>query len=74
MSTRCYSVSSRIICMLSRERHLSLSVSLVVSFLGFIAGKGTVGMDPEKVSAVCDWPVPENHKQLQWFLGFANFY
>lgn len=45
-----------------------------VSILGFIDGKGTVGMDPDKVSAVCDWPRPGNRKQLQRFLGFANFY
>jgi len=26
------------------------------------------------VSAVTSWPVPDSHKQLQWFLGFANIY
>ena len=31
-------------------------------------------MDPEKVSAVMDWPVPKTVKQVQAFLGFANFY
>ena len=31
-------------------------------------------MDPAKVSAVTSWPVPETRKQLQRFLGFANFY
>ena len=31
-------------------------------------------MDPAKVSAVTSWPVPETHKQLQRFLGFANYY
>ncbi|KAL2095538.1 hypothetical protein ACEWY4_007686 [Coilia grayii] len=31
-------------------------------------------MDPAKVSAVTAWPVLENCKQLQQFLGFANFY
>lgn len=31
-------------------------------------------MDPEKTRAVVDCPVPESHKQLQGFLGFANFY
>lgn len=30
-------------------------------------------MDPGKLSAVLDWPVPESRKQLQSFLGFANF-
>lgn len=45
-----------------------------VSFLGHIAGKGTVAMDPEKVSAVCDWPILESRQQLQRFIGFTNFY
>lgn len=31
-------------------------------------------MDPTKVSTVTSWPVPESRKQLQRFLGFANFY
>ena len=31
-------------------------------------------MDPAKVSAVTSWPVPGKCKQLQRFLGFANFY
>uniref|UniRef100_A0A3Q2PR12 DUF4939 domain-containing protein n=1 Tax=Fundulus heteroclitus TaxID=8078 RepID=A0A3Q2PR12_FUNHE len=33
-----------------------------------------VRSDPEKIKAVLDWPVPETRKQLQRFLGFANFY
>lgn len=31
-------------------------------------------MDPAKVRAVTEWPVPANLKQLQRFLWFANFY
>lgn len=31
-------------------------------------------MDPEKVSAVRKWLTPASCKQLQQFLGFANFY
>lgn len=31
-------------------------------------------MDSGKLTAVHDWPTPESHKQLQRFLGFANFY
>ncbi|XP_073320718.1 uncharacterized protein [Pagrus major] len=45
-----------------------------VSFLGYIVAQGSVQMDPAKVSAVSSWPVPDSHKQLQRFLGFANFY
>ncbi|XP_075894338.1 uncharacterized protein LOC142896522 [Nelusetta ayraudi] len=45
-----------------------------VAFLGYIIGQGSIEMDPAKVSAVTAWPIPESRKQLQRFLGFANFY
>lgn len=45
-----------------------------VSFLGYILAGGQVKTDPAKVKAVTDWPVPSTRKQLQGFLGFANFY
>uniref|UniRef100_A0A4W5M335 Gypsy retrotransposon integrase-like protein 1 n=1 Tax=Hucho hucho TaxID=62062 RepID=A0A4W5M335_9TELE len=31
-------------------------------------------MDPQKVQAVTDWPTPGSVKEVQRFLGFANFY
>ena len=31
-------------------------------------------MDKKKLSAVFDWSIPENLKNIQSFLGFANFY
>lgn len=31
-------------------------------------------MDQSKVQAVVEWPAPQSVKELQWFLGFANFY
>jgi hypothetical protein len=45
-----------------------------VSFLGYIIAQGELRMNPAKVRAVTEWPVPMNLKQLQHFLGFANFY
>ncbi|KAK9513191.1 hypothetical protein VZT92_026747 [Zoarces viviparus] len=45
-----------------------------VSFLGYIVSQGSIQMDPAKVAAVTAWPVPSSRKQLQSFLGFANFY
>ena len=45
-----------------------------VAFLGFIISQGRLEMDPGNVTAVTDWPAPTNRKQLQRFLGFANFY
>uniref|UniRef100_A0A3Q2EG98 Gypsy retrotransposon integrase-like protein 1 n=1 Tax=Cyprinodon variegatus TaxID=28743 RepID=A0A3Q2EG98_CYPVA len=45
-----------------------------VTFLGLILEGGQVRSDPEKIKAVLNWPVPETRRELQRFLGFANFY
>lgn len=45
-----------------------------VSFLGYIIGDGDVKPDPGKIQAVVNWPEPSSSKELQRFLGFANFY
>uniref|UniRef100_A0A8C6LVF1 Gypsy retrotransposon integrase-like protein 1 n=1 Tax=Nothobranchius furzeri TaxID=105023 RepID=A0A8C6LVF1_NOTFU len=45
-----------------------------VKFLGFVIEGGRLRADPEKVQAVTEWPTPTTRKQLQRFLGFANFY
>jgi hypothetical protein len=31
-------------------------------------------MDPAKVKVIQDWPKPQKVKDIQFFLGFANFY
>ncbi|KAF7215971.1 transcript variant X1, partial [Nothobranchius furzeri] len=46
----------------------------VVKFLGFVLESGRLRADPDKVQAVTEWPTPTTRKQLQRFLGFANFY
>ena len=33
-----------------------------------------VAADPDKVATIREWPAPKNLKELQTFLGFANFY
>jgi len=45
-----------------------------VTFLGYVIAQGELRMDPAKIAAVSEWPVPTNRKELQRFLGFANFY
>nr|XP_054592065.1 uncharacterized protein LOC107372597 isoform X3 [Nothobranchius furzeri] len=45
-----------------------------VKFLGFVLESGRLKMDPDKVVAIQTWPTPSTRKQLQRFLGFANFY
>jgi RNase H-like domain found in reverse transcriptase/Reverse transcriptase (RNA-dependent DNA polymerase)/Integrase zinc binding domain len=43
-------------------------------YLGMIIGHGEVRMDPAKVAAVAKWPTPKSKKEVQQFLGFANYY
>jgi transposase InsO family protein len=45
-----------------------------ISYLGYIVSSEGLTMDPAKVSAVTDWPTPTRKKDVQSFLGFANFY
>ena len=45
-----------------------------MTFVGFMVSAEGIGMDPAKVSAITDWPRPRSVKEVQSFLGFANFY
>ncbi|KAK3568298.1 hypothetical protein QTP86_003141 [Hemibagrus guttatus] len=46
----------------------------MMTFLGYVITRQGVEMDLTKVHAVTEWPSPTTVKELQWFLGFANFY
>ncbi|RAL59855.1 hypothetical protein DID88_000484 [Monilinia fructigena] len=43
-------------------------------YLGLIITTNGIQMDPEKVTAITSWEQPLSVKDLQRFLGFANFY
>jgi hypothetical protein len=45
-----------------------------VDFLGHTISPGEIRMDRKKISAVRDWPKPGSIKEVQSFLGFANYY
>lgn len=45
-----------------------------IQFLGYIISPEGLSMDPDKIKAVVEWPAPRNIKEIQRFLGFANFY
>jgi hypothetical protein len=45
-----------------------------VEFLGFIITIEGVVMEPSRVDTICDWPIPTTYREVQVFLGFANFY
>ena len=45
-----------------------------VEYLGLIITAKVVQTDMDKVCAVLDWATPRTVKDVQSFLGFANFY
>ena len=45
-----------------------------VGFLGVIIKEDGVRMEKEKVQGVVGWPIPKNVKDMQKFLGLANYY
>ena len=45
-----------------------------VEYLGLIISEGKLHMDPVKLRAVQQWPLPKRVKDIQKFLGFCNFY
>ena len=45
-----------------------------MEFLGFIATTEGLKMDPKKAEAIVSWKVPKTVRDVQCFLGFANFY
>jgi hypothetical protein len=45
-----------------------------VKFLGHRIDKTGVSADPERISAILNYPAPRNRKQLRQFLGTCNFH
>ncbi len=45
-----------------------------LGFLGHRVSAAGVAVDPRKVSAVRDWPVPASNVELRRFVGVCNYY
>ena len=45
-----------------------------MTFVGYMVSLAGIGMDPEKIKSIPEWPVPTSVKEVQSFLGFAIFY
>jgi hypothetical protein len=45
-----------------------------VKFLGFVVNINGVTIDENRVRSIREWPTPTTHREVQVFLGFANFY
>ncbi|XP_037827126.1 uncharacterized protein LOC119615120, partial [Lucilia sericata] len=63
-----------------RKANLTLNISkskfcvVKVNYLGYVIGNGGITTDPEKISAIINWPTPKNLKQVRGFLGLAGWY
>jgi hypothetical protein len=71
----------KIVLQCLRENHLVVNPAKYsfhvksIDFLGYIVtAEEGIKMNPEKVIAVTNWKQPTTLKQVQSFLGFANFY
>ena len=60
------------------DLHLKLEkckfASSKVKYLSIIIKPGKLAMDPIKLNGIAQWPVSTKVKDVQSFLGFANFY
>ena len=45
-----------------------------VRFLGYVVSAQGVRMEDERIEAVKNWPEPKSVRDIQVFIGFANFY
>jgi len=45
-----------------------------IEFLGFVLGADGLRIDESKIQTIQEWPTPRRVKDIQSFLGFANFY
>ena len=45
-----------------------------IEFLGYVVSPAGISMDTAKTSAISSWPTPNSVRDVQSFLGFANFY
>ena len=45
-----------------------------IEYLGMVIADGQISMDKRKLSGVLNWPTPKKVKDVQAFLGLANFY
>jgi hypothetical protein len=45
-----------------------------ISYLGYVISAQRVTTCPKKISAVANWPMPANVKELMSFLGLSSYY
>lgn len=62
----------------SEQWHIKLSkcsfAKQKIKYLGHIISAEGIATDPTKVTAIVNWPIPVNVKDVNGFLGLARFY
>uniref|UniRef100_A0A151UFQ3 Retrovirus-related Pol polyprotein from transposon 17.6 n=1 Tax=Cajanus cajan TaxID=3821 RepID=A0A151UFQ3_CAJCA len=70
----------RQVLLVLRDNHLFANVDKCtfcvdnVIFLGFVVSKNGVHVDPEKIKAIQEWPIPTNISEVRSFHGLESFY
>eukprot|EP00253_Pinus_taeda_P012064 PITA_12064 len=45
-----------------------------IQYLGHVISKDGIAVDPEKIKAVMDWPIPKDVADVRSFMGLAGYY
>lgn len=45
-----------------------------IGFLGHVISEAGVAVDPEKITAISEWPTPMTATEIRSFLGLAGYY
>jgi hypothetical protein len=70
----------RMVLQMLREHQLYAKLSKCsfyqrqIHYLGHIISKEGIDVDPEKVQAIQEWPVPRNVAEVRSFMGLAGYY
>lgn len=45
-----------------------------IQYLGHVITKNGIAVDPEKIKAIMDWPIPKDVVDIRSFMGLAGYY
>ena len=63
-----------------QQKHLPVKLSKCefykhkIAFLSYLVSEKGLALDPVKIQSIEEWPRPQNIKEVQLFMGLANYY